>query len=129
MLSTAYCPAHTTPGTRHHTPAPARHTGGVCHPVAEEQVRAVIAVDRMPKTLRLTIEQAMSVCLKSQPEPAPAGADPFDLGWCTRWVSQPGGLTACRQTVTATAGEIDHLQAIVEGLARSRNFSASVRLV
>ena len=127
MLSTAYCPPPTVSGRRH--PSPATRAGGIPAAVDPDRVRAVLAVDSMPKTLRLTIEHAMSVCLKSDPEDAPIGADPFDLGWCTRWTRQPGGLTACRQAITGTSVELDRLSAIVEGLARAHHFRASVRLV
>lgn len=97
---------------------------------------AVLTLTGVPRYMRMHIERALVVCLRSQPaEPATSTPElEATFGdWFMRWSRDRSvrGTYAvrCRQILTATESEFTALSRVLEGLAAEHDFYAAVRLV
>ncbi|AKK03613.1 hypothetical protein [Corynebacterium epidermidicanis] len=92
---------------------------------------AVLAIDRMPRSLRRTVEDLMVDCLTSPSQLYVPGADPLTAAWCTQWhrsQSAPGTI-ACRQVLTGSLAELELFDAAVAKLALAHGFIVDLRIV
>ena len=100
-------------------------------PLAERS--AVLTLSRVPKSMRMHVERALTVCLRSEPAEATPGMDPLMADWFMRW-SRDRSVTdyyavRCRQELSGTEAEFAALERVLAGLAAEHGFYASVRVV
>lgn len=92
---------------------------------------AVLCISGMPRELRSHIEGAMNRCLRSEPTPAMPGVDALTADWFTRWERDRSEsrfyAVRCRQVLTGTSAELDHLDHALRLLAEDHGFEATIR--
>ncbi len=99
--------------------------------LARPALTAVLNISGMPRQFRPRVETAMVVCISSPSELVVAGADPLTAHWFTNWRRDPfePGLIECREVITGSARELDHLRVVLDNLSVEHNFDADVRIV
>ena len=93
----------------------------------------VLTISGMPRALRPRVETAMVVCIPGESDLEIPDADPLTTEWFTAWHRStgpsPGAHLSCRQLLTGSSRELDHLGRVVAELARSHGFTAELRVL
>lgn len=96
----------------------------------ERACSGVLVVSALPRELRMQVERAMLVCLRSEPVAAPAGTDPLSAQWFTPWERDMSVVSyyavRTRQVITGTHAELNALTSTLEELAREHGFGVSI---
>lgn len=100
-------------------------------PAAQIACTAVLAIDGLPRSLRMHVEQLMVECIPSPAELYVPGVDPLTAAWCTRWErsSSDRRKVACRQVLTGSLAELKLFDARLAELAGECGCQAGLRIV
>ncbi|GAB3946642.1 hypothetical protein [Corynebacterium tapiri] len=99
--------------------------GDITSPTALPCCAAVLIVERLPRTQRAEIEALMVEHLVSEPVGCLPGTDALSADWFTRWEHDPSArefyAVRCRQVVTGTREELEHLECALQALQASNS--------